>query len=75
MQDLEQAIRECAHHLWLADGCRDGQADAHWLTAQREVLAASLGTVARVKVDIAQVATSAERKSNRTNAKTKRRAA
>ena len=76
MQDLEQAIRERAYHLWVADGCRDGNADAHWLSAQREVLATSLGTFARVKVDDRRIATSAEKKSGRkTAAKGRRRAA
>ena len=42
MQDLEQAIRERAYHLWIANG-EDGDAEAHWLTAQREILASSLG--------------------------------
>jgi hypothetical protein len=50
MQDLEQAIRERAYHLWIADGCRDGRADAHWLIAQREILASSLERFARVTV-------------------------
>ena len=50
MQDLEQAIRERAYHLWIADGCRDGRADAHWLIAQREILASSLERFARVAV-------------------------
>lgn len=62
MLDLEQAIRERAYHLWMADGCLDGNADAHWLSAQREVLATSLGTLARVTVDT-QVAPSAKKKS------------
>ena len=35
MLDLEQVIRERAYYLWVADGCRDGNADAHWLTAPR----------------------------------------
>lgn len=48
MQDLEQTIREKAYHLWIADDCRDGNAHAHWLTAQREVLASALGNIARV---------------------------
>jgi len=48
MQDLEQAIRERAYHLWIADGCRDGNADAHWLIAQREILVSSLARFARV---------------------------
>ena len=50
MQDLEQAIRERAYHLWIADGCRDGNAAAHWLIAQREILASSLACFARVTV-------------------------
>jgi hypothetical protein len=44
MQDLERAIRERAYHLWIADGCRDGTAHEHWLSAQRETLAVSPGT-------------------------------
>jgi Protein of unknown function (DUF2934) len=48
MQDLEQAIRERAYLRWLEEGCRDGNADAHWLAAQRDVLSASLSTFARV---------------------------
>jgi Protein of unknown function (DUF2934) len=36
---LEQRIRERAHEIWLATGRSDGQAEAHWLTAEREVLA------------------------------------
>ena len=37
--DLEQRIRERAYHLWVADGCRDGESDRHWLAAERDVLA------------------------------------
>ena len=48
MQELEQAIRERAYHLWTANGCQDGDAEAHWLTAQREILASSLGTLGNV---------------------------
>ena len=76
LRDLEQAIRERAYHLWMADGCRDGNADAHWLIAQREVLATSLGTFARVTVEGMRVAPSAKKKSaGKTVAKGKRRAA
>ena len=42
MHDLEQTIRERAYHLWVADGRRDGNAEAHWLAAQHEVLASVL---------------------------------
>ncbi len=38
-QTLEQRIRERAYALWLANGCADGQAERHWLAAEREVLA------------------------------------
>jgi Protein of unknown function (DUF2934) len=50
MQDLEQSIRERAYHLWIEAGCQDGNAEAHWLTAQREVLSASLGVIGRVTI-------------------------
>jgi Protein of unknown function (DUF2934) len=46
MHDLEKAIRERAYHLWLEGGCQHGHADAHWLTAQREILSASLSEIA-----------------------------
>jgi Protein of unknown function (DUF2934) len=48
MQDLEPAIRERAYLLWIEGGRQDGNADSHWLEAQREILAASLSTFARV---------------------------
>jgi hypothetical protein len=51
MQDLEQSIRERAYHLWIESGCPDGNAEAHWLAAQREFLSASLGTFARTPED------------------------
>jgi hypothetical protein len=48
MKDLDQAIRERAYHLWVESGCEDGNADTHWLAAQREVLSTSLAEVGRV---------------------------
>jgi hypothetical protein len=39
MPDLEEAIRERAYHLWVADGQPDGRAQIYWLNAQREILA------------------------------------
>ena len=62
MQELEQAIRERAYHLWVADGCRDGSADEHWLSAQRDVLAASLGGFAGAKITDAQDTSTSETK-------------
>ena len=41
MQDLEQTIRERAYHLWMAEGCPEGNAEEHWLAAQSEVLSSS----------------------------------
>jgi hypothetical protein len=41
MQNLDEAIRERAYHLWIADGRPDGRADAFWLDAQREILTTS----------------------------------
>ena len=42
MPNLEEAIRERAYHLWIADGQPEGKAEVYWLSAQREVLTASL---------------------------------
>ena len=79
MQDLEQSIRERAYHLWIADGCRDGWADTHWLAAQREVLARSLGGIARVTIaETPAVSTPSDKKPRKakavSKAKGKRRA-
>jgi hypothetical protein len=48
MLDIEQSIRERAYQLWIEGGCQDGHADAHWLSAQREILSASLSEIGRV---------------------------
>ena len=61
MQDLEQAIRERAYHLWVADGHNDGNAASHWLAAQREVLASSLGSLAHATVEAEAVAKPAKK--------------
>jgi Protein of unknown function (DUF2934) len=47
MPNLEEAIRERAYHLWVADGQPPGRADTYWLNAQREVLAASVESSVR----------------------------
>jgi len=44
MPNLEEAIRERAYHLWIADGQPEGQADVYWLNAQREILATSIAS-------------------------------
>jgi hypothetical protein len=46
-QSLENRIRERAYEIWVANDCAHGQADQHWLAAEREVLAASTAALAR----------------------------
>jgi dsDNA-binding SOS-regulon protein len=50
MQDLEQAIREHAYHLWAANGRHEGNAETFWLAAQREILATSAKTLKKNSV-------------------------
>lgn len=37
-QNLTERIRERAYHIWFASGCHDGEAEQHWLAAEREIL-------------------------------------
>jgi hypothetical protein len=46
MLNLEEAIRERAYRLWIADGQPEGKAEIHWLNAQREILTTSVDTSA-----------------------------
>jgi hypothetical protein len=46
MPNLEEAIRERAYHLWVADGQPDGKAEVHWMHAQYEILEASVANPA-----------------------------
>ena len=46
-QSLKNRISERAYEIWAAHGRADGQADQHWLAAEREVLAASAAALAR----------------------------
>jgi hypothetical protein len=39
---LELRIRQRAYELWHANGCAEGSADEHWLTAERELLSSSI---------------------------------
>jgi len=41
MDNLEEAIRERAYQLWVADGRPEGNPDNYWLNAQRELLASA----------------------------------
>jgi Protein of unknown function (DUF2934) len=44
---FQTANRERAYEIWTAHGCVHGQADQHWLAAEREILAASTPALAR----------------------------
>ena len=46
MPNLEEAIRERAYHLWIADGQPEGKADIYWLNAQHEIFTASVESLA-----------------------------
>jgi hypothetical protein len=43
-QNLIHRIRERAYEIWAANGYRGGEAEQHWLTAEREILEASTAT-------------------------------
>jgi hypothetical protein len=45
-QSLENRIRERAYDMWIAHGYVHGQAEQHWLAAEREVLATSTAVLA-----------------------------
>jgi len=36
--DLSDRIRERAYEIWIASGYRSGEAEQHWLAAEREIL-------------------------------------
>jgi Protein of unknown function (DUF2934) len=44
---LEDRIRERAYEIWTAHGRVDGQADQHWLAAEREILARATTALTR----------------------------
>ena len=48
MQDVEQAILERAYHFWLAAGRPNGNAEAYWFAAQREIEGTCLGSFVSV---------------------------
>ena len=37
-ETLDHRIRERAYQIWAMNGCPEGQADQHWLAAEREIL-------------------------------------
>jgi hypothetical protein len=38
-QNLSDRIRERAYEIWVASGSPEGEAEQHWLTAEKEILA------------------------------------
>jgi DUF2934 family protein len=38
-QNLSDRIRERAYEIWVASGSPQGEAEQHWLTAEKEILA------------------------------------
>ena len=66
MPNLEEAIRERAYHLWIADGQPEGQADIYWLNAQREIITTSVegsgSNAAAAPTDTGLVATKSAKK-------------
>jgi hypothetical protein len=67
MPNLEEAIRERAYHLWIADGQPEGQADMYWLNAQREILTTSVegsggNAAAAAPIDTGLIATKSAKK-------------
>jgi len=39
-QNVSNRIRERAYQIWVTSGSPDGDAEQHWLTAEKEILAA-----------------------------------
>jgi hypothetical protein len=65
-QSLENRIRERAYEIWAAHGCLHGQADQHWLAAEREILAASTPRLAGKSASKKKRRSSARSKAART---------
>jgi len=41
LTDTAKGIRERAYEIWIASGYRDGEAEQHWVVAEREILSAA----------------------------------
>jgi Protein of unknown function (DUF2934) len=48
--ELEEAIRLRAYFIWMDNGCEHGNANAHWLAAEDEIMLASMDAAAQVMV-------------------------
>ena len=57
MPNLDEAIRERAYHLWIADGQPEGKAEIYWLNAQHELFTTSVESLASTVTAADTVAT------------------
>ena len=62
MPNLEEAIRERAYHLSVADGQPQGKADVYWLNAQHEILTTSVENLGTTAAPVETVATKPARR-------------
>jgi hypothetical protein len=70
--ELEEVIRLRAYFIWMNSGCEPGNANAHWLAAENEIMLASMEAAAQVMaLDIGIAKPASERVLNKSN---KRRA-
>jgi len=69
---LHNRIRQRAHELWNAGGRLDGQAEQHWLAAERDVLEQMS---AQVPLGTTRVSTPRQRRLGTNNAPQQRRRA
>jgi hypothetical protein len=54
-RNLNDRIRERAYEIWFAAGCRDGEAEQHWLTAEREILHAAKPAIPARRTSVKRV--------------------
>ena len=49
-KDLSDRIRERAYEIWATSGYSDGEAEEHWLAAEREILSALQSAVVTKRI-------------------------
>jgi hypothetical protein len=58
--ELEEDVRLRAYYMWIDSGCEHGNANAHWLAAENDIMLASMEAAAQVMaldIEIAEPAT------------------
>jgi DUF2934 family protein len=71
---LEHRIRDRAYAIWAQNGCIDGQAHQHWLTAERELLATLTADLPAAKTTATATKTTAAKASATKSRKPRSRA-